>query len=180
MAERTKLWIAAAMKRLMNTKSLDKIRVTEICREAQIERPTFYYHFQDKYELVAWIFFQDADMTDVLSVESAAKSMNKMRQEMIFYRRAYEDASQNALWQYMLEYFEERYTKLAEEKLGVDQLDTQTKFSIRLYCYGAVGMTREWILQDNITPAEVIVQMMFSSMPEKLQQVFFNEKPGRK
>ncbi len=173
MAERTKLWIAAAMKRLMATKSLEKIRVTEICREAEIERPTFYYHFQDKYELVAWIFFQDADSTDVLSVESAAAGMNKMRQEMLFYRRAYEDSSQNALWQYMLEYFAERYTRLAKEKLQADQLDTGMKYSIRLYCYGCVGMTREWILQDNITPAEVIVQMMFSSMPERLRQIFF-------
>ena len=61
------------MKRLMVNKPLDKIRVTEICREAEIERPTFYYHFQDKYDLVAWIFFQDADSTDILSVESAAE-----------------------------------------------------------------------------------------------------------
>ncbi len=176
MAERTKLWIAAAMKRLMVTKSLDRIRVTEICREAQIERPTFYYHFQDKYELVAWIFFQDAELTDVLSAESAAKAMNKMRQDMLFYRRAYEDSSQNALWQYMLEYFAERYTGLAKEKLGVERLDTQMKYSIRLYCYGCVGMTREWILQDNITPAEVIVRMMFASMPQALREAFFAER----
>ena len=156
MAERTKLWIAAAMKRLMAKKPLDKIRVTEICREAEIERPTFYYHFQDKYDLVAWIFFQDADSTDILSVASAAAGMNEMRQEMLFYRRAYEDSSQNALWQYMLD----------------DQLDTQLRYSIRLYCYGTVGMTREWILQDNITPAELIVQMMFASMPESLRQIY--------
>lgn len=173
MAERTKLWIAAAMKRLMAAKPLEKIRVTEICREAEIERPTFYYHFQDKYDLVAWIFFQDAEMTDVLSEESAARSMNKMRQDMLFYRRGYEDSSQNALWQYMLEYFVERYTELAKEKLGKVQIDTQTGFSIRLYCYGAVGMTREWILQDNITPAEVVVRMMFASMPESLREIYF-------
>ena len=172
MAERTKMWIAAAVKRLMAKKPLDKIRVTEICREAEIERPTFYYHFQDKYDLVAWIFFQDADSTDILSVASAAAGLNKMRQEMLFYRRAYEDSSQNALWQYMLEYFAERYTRLAKEKLGVDQLDTQLRYSIRLYCYGTVGMTREWILQDNITPAEVIVRMMFASMPERLRQIY--------
>ena len=173
MADRTKQWIAAAMKRLMTAKSLDRIRVTEICREAEIQRPTFYYHFRDKYELVAWIFFQDADATDVLSAVSAAVSMNRMRQEMLFYRRAYEDSSQNALWQYMLEYFAGRYIQLAKEKLGVDQLDTQVKYSIRLYCYGCVGMTREWILQDNITPAEVIVQMMFASMPEQLRRIYF-------
>ena len=65
----------------MYKKPLDKIRVTEIFREAEIERPTFYCHFQGKYNLVAWIFFQDAKSTDVLSVESAAADMNKMRQE---------------------------------------------------------------------------------------------------
>lgn len=42
MAERTKIWIADAMKRLLVKKPLQKIFVTEICREAEIERPTFY------------------------------------------------------------------------------------------------------------------------------------------
>ena len=172
MAERTKIWIADKMKDLMKKKPIDKIRITEICKAAEIERSTFYYHFKDKYDLVAWVFFQDADSTDILSVESAAAGMNKMRQEMLFYRRAYEDSSQNALWQYMLEYFAERYTRLAKEKLGVDQLDAQTQYSIRLYCCGIVGMTREWVLQDNITPADVIVQMMFASMPESLRQIY--------
>ena len=48
MAERTKLWIADTMKRLLAKKPLEKIFVAEICREAEIERPTFYYtSFQD-------------------------------------------------------------------------------------------------------------------------------------
>ncbi len=51
MAERTKIWIANAMKDLMREKPIEKIRVTEICRKAMIERPTFYYHFKDKHDL---------------------------------------------------------------------------------------------------------------------------------
>lgn len=176
MAERTKIWIADTMKKLMAKKPIEKIRVTEICKEAQIERPTFYYHFKDKYDLVAWVFFHDAFRTDIISVESAAESMNRMRKDFIFYKRAYEDTSQNPLWQYMLEYFDDRYSKEALQMLGTDSLDTQTKYSIRLYCYGAVGMTREWLLSDNITPAETIVEMMFLSMPENLRKIFFKDK----
>ena len=41
MAERTKIRIE------------DKIRVTEICKLAEITKPTFYYHFRDKYDLAA-------------------------------------------------------------------------------------------------------------------------------
>lgn len=174
MAERTKIWIADKMKGLMKRKSIEKIHITEICSEAEIERSTFYYHFKDKYDLVAWVFFHDAFETDVISIESAAASMNRMRNDFIFYKRAYEDTSQNPLWQYMLEYFVERYSSEVKRILDTDTIDTQTMYSIRLYCYGAVGMTREWLLTDNITPAETIVEMMFNSMPESLRTIFFH------
>ena len=140
------------MKELMKTKPLDKIRVTEICRVAEIERPTFYYHFKDKYDLVAWIFLSDA----------------------------YDDVSQNALWQYMLEYFVKRYELIAKEKLNTDVLDTQLKYTIRLYCYDCVGMTREWLLNDNTTSAETVVQMMFASMPNDMRSIFFDKNAVHK
>ena len=174
MAEITKNWIADKMRELMKRKPIEKIRVTEICEAADIERPTFYYHFKDKYDLVAWMFTSDAAGTDVLSVRSAADGLNKMKREILFYRRAYEDQSQNALWRYMIEYFVSRYTHLAKEKLGVDTLDTQLAYSIRFYCTGSVGMTREWVLNDNITSAETTVKMMFSSMPENMRNVLFD------
>ncbi len=173
MAERTKIWIADTMAKLLQQKSIEQIRVTEICRAAEIERPTFYYHFRDKYELIAWMFCRKAFQTDVINVGSAAKSMNQMRQDFIFYKRAYEDNSQSPMWAYMVDYFVERYCDLAREKLGTDTLDIQLQYSIRLYCYGAVGMTREWLMKDNITPAETVVQLMFNSMPEALNKLFF-------
>ncbi len=168
------MWIADKMRELMKHKPIDKIRVTEICKAADIERPTFYYHFKDKYDLVAWMFFQEAYDTDIVSVESAAGAMSRMKNDMVFYKRAYEDSSQNALWHYMLEYFVRRYSELAKEKLGTEILDTQLAYSIRFYCMGAVGMTREWVLEDNITSAETVVQMMFASMPNSLHALFFN------
>ena len=60
--------------------------------------------------------------TDVISAESAAQGMAKMRQEFIFYKRAYDDVSQNALWKYMLEYFIKRYELVAKEKLNTEVL----------------------------------------------------------
>lgn len=163
------------MKELMKKKPIDKIRITEICQAAEIERSTFYYHFKDKYELVAWIFFRSADKTNIIDIHDAANAMRQMKNDMLFYKRAYEDTSQNALWQYMLEYFATKYMELAKEMIGANTLDAQLLFSIRLYCYGAVGMTKEWVLHDNLTSAETIVQMMFASMPDSLHQIYFGE-----
>ena len=78
----------------------------------------------------------------------------------------------------MLEYFVRRYTELVKEKLGTDLLDTQLAYSIRFYCMGSVGMTQEWVLNDNITSAETVVQMMFYSMPENLRRILFWAEPA--
>ena len=93
MAQITKLWIAEKMRALLKQKPLEKIRVTEICQAAGIERPTFYYHFRDKYDLMAWMFCHAAAETDVGSVESSAEAMRRMKSDILFCRRAYEDAS---------------------------------------------------------------------------------------
>ncbi len=52
-------------------------------------------------------------------------------------------------------------------------LYNQLAYSIRFYCMGSVGMTQEWVLNDNITSAETVVQMMFHSMPENLYRILF-------
>ena len=43
------------MKELMKRKSLEKITVSDIVQNCGLNRQTFYYHFQDKYDLVNWI-----------------------------------------------------------------------------------------------------------------------------
>ncbi|MBQ9221506.1 TetR/AcrR family transcriptional regulator C-terminal domain-containing protein [Succinivibrio sp.] len=176
MAERTRIWIADAMRRLMEKKPLDKIRVTDICREAEIGRPAFYYHFKDKYDLVTWIFLYSVHKTDIISVSSAVEHLKQMKKDFTFYKRAFEESSQIALWKYIFEYFVERYTKIAKLKLGSRTLEEPIEFAIRLYCYGTIGITQEWLLRDTVTPAEKIASLMFSSMPQQLREIYFEEK----
>lgn len=52
----TKNALAAALKQLMNEKPFEKISVGDICECCNMNRKSFYYHFQDKYDLVNWIF----------------------------------------------------------------------------------------------------------------------------
>ena len=47
MKDRTKLALAKALQELLNTKSLDEVRVSELCNRCNLQRQSFYYHFQD-------------------------------------------------------------------------------------------------------------------------------------
>lgn len=56
----TKKAIASSLKKLMEKKTLSKISVREIIEDCGINRKTFYYHFQDIFALVKWMFEEEA------------------------------------------------------------------------------------------------------------------------
>lgn len=47
--------LAESLKELSQTRPIEKITIKEITDKAGVIRPTFYNHFQDKYELMEWI-----------------------------------------------------------------------------------------------------------------------------
>lgn len=56
----TKKNLAQALKKAMEKKPLSKVTVSELIRECNINRNTFYYHFSDIYDLLKWMFEQEA------------------------------------------------------------------------------------------------------------------------
>lgn len=56
----TKKALATSLKKLMEQKTLDKISVREIIEDCGVNRKTFYYHFEDIYDLLKWLFEEEA------------------------------------------------------------------------------------------------------------------------
>ena len=61
MSDITKRAISASLKKLLLTKSLNKITIQDITDDCGINRQTFYYHFADIYDLVEWTCIEDAE-----------------------------------------------------------------------------------------------------------------------
>lgn len=59
-SEQTKHALAAALKEAMAQKSLDKITISELTSACNIRRQSFYYHFEDIYDLLRWMFENEA------------------------------------------------------------------------------------------------------------------------
>ena len=60
MSQRTRQALAASLKRAMLKKPLSKISVRELIEDCNVNRKTFYYHFDDIYALVKWMLEQEA------------------------------------------------------------------------------------------------------------------------
>ena len=59
-SEQTKLQLAAALKMLMAQKPMDKITISELTNLCNIQRQSFYYHFEDIYDLLRWMIDNEA------------------------------------------------------------------------------------------------------------------------
>lgn len=53
---KTKKILFDALLKLMKKKNFEKIKISDICEEALINRSTFYAHYEDKYELLIALF----------------------------------------------------------------------------------------------------------------------------
>ncbi len=94
--------LAESFKRLVEKKPVEKITIREITDLAGVIRPTFYNHFQDKYELLEWIIvteiFEPMDpLIDRGELSEAVEgALNVMQKEKEFYDRAVRLTGQNS------------------------------------------------------------------------------------
>ena len=57
----TKRALAASLKKLLAQKPLSKITIADITEDCGMNRMTFYYHFQDIYDLIDWICQEEGE-----------------------------------------------------------------------------------------------------------------------
>lgn len=59
-SKNTKLMLAASLKKIMEDKPFSKITISDIVNDSDVNRKTFYYHFDDIGSLMKWMLEQEA------------------------------------------------------------------------------------------------------------------------
>lgn len=94
--------LAESFKEIASTRPIEKITIKEITDKASVIRPTFYNHFQDKYELLEWIVKKDLiepmldKFKDGLSREGVILALNTIVENKAFYKNAAKLMGQNS------------------------------------------------------------------------------------
>ena len=152
MAPSTKLALANALKKLLQKKFLDDITVKELVEECEVNRQTFYYHFQDVYALLEWIF-----MTDAQRVISGNKTYDTWQQGFLqvfkyveenseFVVNTYHSIGREHLERYLYStVFGLLIDVVNEQAAGMNVREEDRCFIADFYKYAFVGLMLEWI-----------------------------------
>lgn len=176
--DRTKVHLAKTITKMAQKQDLSTLSVSEICKAAGIDRHTFYYHFRDKYDLIAWAYCRtNKYMASGYSREGLAKSLERIKQGLPFFRCALEDRSQNSLRVYIVEYNYSYYVNLVRAKSGDAFLNDDTAFSIRMYVYAYCGVCCDWIAAGANMPPAMLAEKLEMHMPLLLKKGLGIEEP---
>ncbi|HIV80686.1 MAG TPA: TetR/AcrR family transcriptional regulator C-terminal domain-containing protein [Candidatus Avanaerovorax faecigallinarum] len=152
MSQITKRAIAEAFVRIMESKPMGKITIGDIAEECGISRMTFYYHFQDIYDLIEWICREDVkkvygDKSKYESWQAGFLSLCRIIYEnRKFVRNVYDSFHRDYLEKYIFEIVYElvldRVNQLSE---GIDISAENRHYVARFYMYAIVGVTADWM-----------------------------------
>ena len=94
MCSNTKQKIARALRQLMCERPLSKITVQDLMERAQMKRQSFYYHFQDIYDVLGWMCEQQLgaplrEDPEMDFEEWCLRLSRLMEEDRSFYRRVF-------------------------------------------------------------------------------------------
>jgi len=149
----TKQAIVAAFKELMKEKSFDKISISDITSRSYFNRQTFYYHFQDKYELMNYIYYYEifvplvTDLNEENYNTKFYEMFTKMKSEQYLYENAVQMNAEYGFVEYLYKVLKELLDLIFENKKAID---------IKFYTYGIVGVILDWIKSGmKLSPKEL-------------------------
>ena len=162
MASTTKESLGAALIQMLTVKPIDKITVKDLVEICGVNRQTFYYHFDDVYDLLEWVF--EADANRVLPSEVVYEHW---RDDVMMFFKYLADNSVFALniynsnsRIYMLRYFKRRlqgcirsFAIIVSEGKNIDRTDFE--FVVEFYANGIVGLISQWLDLGMQLPKEI-------------------------
>ncbi|MGL4737197.1 MAG: dihydroxyacetone kinase transcriptional activator DhaS [Cellulosilyticaceae bacterium] len=162
----TKRAIAQALKSLILTKPFEKISISDLTSACGLGRQTFYYHFQDKYELLTWIYYNEgfSPVVDAITFENWDQKilllLEIMKKEQFFYCHTI-TADSHYFMDYLLEITSTLFTEAIEALDTAHKLDaSQKQFFSQFYAYGICGVILSWVTSHmKQSPQEIAINL---------------------
>ena len=162
MASTTKESLGAALKQMLTVKPIDKITVKDLVEICGVNRQTFYYHFDDVYDLLEWVFEEDANRVLPSEVvyehwrDDVMMFFKYLADNSVFALNIYNSNSRI----YMLRYFKRRlqgcirsFAIIVSDGKNIDRTDFE--FVVEFYANGVVGLISQWLDLGMQLPKEI-------------------------
>lgn len=161
----TKRALEESLKRLLLTKPLNKITIADITSDCGISRMTFYYHFQDIYDLVEWACEEDAaraiagNKTADTWQTGLLDTFLALRKNKPFIASIYHDMSREQVERFLVPVVSDLVKSVVDEHAARRHVREQDRdFIARFFAHALIGTVLDWIARDMRDDPQQLVQ----------------------
>lgn len=172
----TKEVLAQSLRTLAMSKPADKITIRELTRNCNLTPPTFYNHFRDKYELMAWIY--NCKVEDALKnfgngdtfEDVACRWMEIVQDDEIFYRNLLKNAvGQNSFRYTTNDHAINLLAAWIRIHHGFNELPPTIFFCLRFYMRALSETVNDWCLERWDCSPRQMARFFVDAMPAPLK-----------
>ena len=167
--------LAESALELISKNSIDKISVLDIAKNCNVSTRTFYNHFHDKYDLLAWSYIHMLEQyydenVDTLNFHSWLSFTARVVWEYCdFFVNAAEYYGQNDLRISLIEPLRNLYLRLLRD-IYHEKITDEIYDSITFFLYGSIGFVDHTLRSGNIPRPEVSVAFFENCLPSGLKK----------
>ncbi len=148
----TKAALGESLKKLIQTKRLEKITINDLTADCGISRMTFYYHFKDIYDLVEWVCVEDGKraLKDKKTYDTWQDGVGQIFEAVLenkeFILRVCRSIGRERVERYLYKFTYDIIREVVEERCrGKGITEEQKDFITDFYKYGFGGIMLDWI-----------------------------------
>ena len=162
----TKKHMAESLKRLLLKKPITKITIADITEDCGLSRMTFYYHFQDIYDLVEWMCEEEAlaalgnNRTYDTWQQGFIAILESVRVNKPCIMNVYRSVDRAQIERYLTRVVEKLMMEVINEQAqGLNISEESKRYVVNFYMYGFIGIMLKWIQDDMKTEPAKIADM---------------------
>ena len=178
MANTTKRMLSMSLKKLLSKTTLDNITIQDITDDAEVSRKTFYYHFQDIYDLLDWTLQEDARhlVANKINLDNWEESITAlfayMQENRLLVLNAFHSIERDTLETEVFKLLSPLLHRLFSAQEGFDRLsEADQDFIVSVYGLGITGIFLRWIGANMIAPPEPMIRQLYRLMGGSLQGI---------
>lgn len=174
-SDETKRALAASLKELMKIRSLEKISIRELTENAGVNRQTFYYHFEDIYDLLKWTFQQET--IQLLAVHESTQVWQEGLLQLFYYLDKNRDICLCALRSlgrgHMKRFFYSDIHNIFGRVVnefgeGLNASQDYMSFLTHFYTLSLGSLVESWLLGEMEQTPEEIIEMINQFLQDQL------------
>ena len=178
MSNTTKRMLSLSLKKLLAKTTLDNITIQDITDDAEVSRKTFYYHFQDIYDLLEWTLAEDGRhlLESKMKLgnwqESITALFSYMQENRLLILNAFHSLERDTLEREVFNMLSPMILELFKAQPNFELLnDEDQKFIVSMYGLGITGLLLRWIATDMLAPPAPLIRQLYRLVGGSLEGI---------